>query len=254
MNRLGISPDSIDCLARTLSDCPHLRLTGTYTHFASSEDFTSPQTCEQKRVFLAALDHMRACKLAPGLVHMANSAAVVSRPETWMDMVRPGTILYGYHHNYQPMPMRDHAVRQVRLEPALSFRTRIISVKDVPAGSVVGYNGRFRAAQHARIAILAAGFADGLPRSLSNCGKVLVKGKFGALAGIVSMDLAAVDITSIEDVRVGDIATIYGPDCAGARTSPAAAKQDASDVARLLGTKTSDVLCMLGKRVPRIYL
>lgn len=254
MNRLGILPDSIDCLARTLGDCPHLRLTGTFTHFASSEDFTSPQTCEQKRVFLSALDHMRACKLSPGLVHMANSAAVISRPETWMDMVRPGTNLYGYHQNYNPPQMRDDAVHQVRLEPALSFRTRIVSVKEVPAGVGVGYNARFRAAQPARIAVLAAGYADGVPRSLSDCGRVIVKGKFAPLVGNVSMDLAAVDVTSIEDVRVGDIATIYGPDSVGAGTSPEAATQDASDVARLLGTRASDVLCMLGKRVTRIYL
>lgn len=254
MNRLGISPDSIDCLARTLGDCPHLRLTGTFTHFASSEDFTSPQTCEQKRVFLSALDHMRARKLSPGLVHMANSAAVISRPETWMDMVRPGTNLYGYHQNYNPPQMRDDAMRQVRLEPALSFRTRVVLLRDVPAGGGVGYNARFRAAHPARIAVLAAGYADGVPRSLSDCGRVIVKGKFVPLAGIVSMDLAAVDVTSIEDVRVGDIATIYGPDSAGAGTSLEAATQDASDVARLLGTKASDVLCMLGKRVPRIYL
>jgi alanine racemase len=254
MNRLGISPDSIDCLARTLGDCPHLRLTGTFTHFASSEDFTSPQTCEQKRIFLAALDHMRARKLSPGLVHMANSAAVISRPDTWMGMVRPGTILYGYHPNYNPTQMRDEAVRRVRLEPALSFRTRIVSVKDVPAGGSVGYNACFRAAQPTRIAVLAAGFADGVPRSLSNCGQVIVKGKFAPLAGIVSMDLAAVDVTSIEDVCVGDIATIYGPDAAGEGTSLETATQDASDLARLLGTKASEVLCTLGKRVPRIYL
>ena len=254
MNRLGIWPDTIDCLARTLGDCPHLRLAGTFTHFASSEDFTSPQTCEQKRAFLSALDHMRNRKLSPGLVHMANSAAVISRPETWMDMVRPGTILYGYHQNYNPPQMRDEAMRQVRLEPALSFRTRVVSLRDVPAGAGVGYNARFRAAQPARIAVLAAGYADGVPRSLSDCGRVILKGKFAPLAGLVSMDLAAVDVTSIEDVRVGDIATIYGPDSAGAGTSLEAATQDASDVARLLGTRTSDVLCMLGKRVPRIYL
>lgn len=254
MNRLGISPDSIDCLARTLGDCPHLRLTGTFTHFASSEDFTSIQTQEQKHVFLTALDQLRDCKLSPGLVHVANSAAIISRPETWMDMVRPGANLYGYHQNYNPPEMRDDAMRQVRLEPALSFRTRVLSVKDVLAGGGVGYNASFRAVQRTRIAVLAAGYADGVPRGLSNCGQVILKGKFAPLVGIVSMDLATADVTSIEDVRVGDIATIYGPDSAGAGASPEVATQDASDVARLLRTRASDVLCMLGKRVPRIYL
>jgi alanine racemase len=254
MNRLGILPDSIDCLARTLSDCSHLRLTGTFTHLASSEDFASSQTSEQRRVFLAVLNRMRDRKLSPGIVHMANSAAVVSRPETWMDMVRAGTSLYGYHQNYNPRQMRDEATRQVRLQPALSFRTGVVSLRDVPAGEGVGYNARFRATQPVRIAILAAGYADGVPRSLSDCGGVTLKGRFAPLVGVVSMDLAAVNVTGIEDVCVGDIATIYGPDSAGAGTSPKVTTQDASDVARLLGTKTSDVLCMLGKRVPRIYL
>lgn len=254
MNRLGISPESIDCLARTLYDCPHLRLTGTFTHLASSEDFTSPQTCEQKRIFLAALDRVRGCKLSPGLVHMANSAAVTLRPETWMDMVRPGAHLYGYHQNYNPPQMREHAMRKLRLEPALSFRTRVVALKDVPRGSAVGYNGRCRAAQPMRIAILAAGYGDGVPRRLSNCGRVILRGKFAPVVGIVSMDLTAVDVTSIEDACVGDVATIYGPDPTVTAASPRGATQDASDVARMLGTRASDLLCMLGKRVPRIYL
>ena len=254
MNRLGISPDSIDCLARTLRDCPHLRLTGTFTHLASSEDFTSPQTCGQERIFLAALDRLRGCKLSPGLVHMANSAAIILRPETWMDMVRPGANLYGYHQNYNPPQVRKDAMRKVRLEPALSFRTRVVALKDVPGGGAVGYNGRFRTARPARIAILAAGYGDGVPRSLSNCGRVILRGKFAPVVGNVSMDLAAVDVTPIKDACVGDVATIYGPDSTGTETSPSAATQDASDVARMLGTRTADLLCMLGKRVPRIYL
>jgi len=255
MNRLGILPESIDCLARTLSDCPHLRLTGTFTHFASSGDFTSAQTCEQRLSFVAALDRIRAYKLSPGLIHMANSAAVISRPETWMDMVRPGTILYGYHQNFKPQELRDDACRQVRLTPALSYRARVVSVKDVPVGARVGYDGCFRASEPSRIAVLAAGFADGVPRSMSNRGQVIIRGKFAPVAGIVSMDLAAVDVTSIKGVRVGDIATIYGPalSSTGDFDEPVA-MQDASDVARQIGTRTSHVLCMLGKRVPRIYL
>lgn len=253
MNRLGISPESVDCLARTLHDCPHLRLTGTFTHLASSEDFTSPQTSEQKRSFLAALDRVRGCKLSPGLVHMANSAAITLRPETWMDMVRPGANLYGYHQNYNPPEIREDAVRKVQLEPAISFRTRVTALKDIRDGGRVGYNGRFRPAQPMRIAILAAGYGDGVPRRLSNCGRVILRGKFAPVVGMVSMDLTAVDVTSVEDACVGDVATIYGPDSTPA-TLADRATQDASDVARMLGTRASDLLCMLSKRVPRIYL
>jgi alanine racemase len=246
-----------------LAECPHLRLTGTFTHLASSEDFTSEQTAHQRDAFLGALARMRELGLDPGIAHMANSAAVISRPDTWLDMVRPGAILYGYHQNYNPPHMRQEAIAQVPIAAALSFRARIVAIKDVPAGGVVGYNAKFRAAEPSRVAIISAGYADGLPRSLSNRGRVILHGRFAPLVGVISMDLAAVDVTGHENAMVGDIATIYGPEdfsAAAARRSRSqeagsleADRQDVSDVARLLGTASSDVLCMLGKRVPRIY-
>jgi len=249
MNRLGVPPDSMDCVARSLADCPHLRLTGTFTHLASSEDFTSQQSNEQLKVFQGALAAMCERKIDPGIVHVANSAAVISRPETWMDMVRPGAILYGYHQNYNPPHMRQEAMRQVPLEAALSLCARIVSIRDIPAGSGVGYNARFRARQPSRIAIIAAGYADGISRSLSNRGHVVVREKLAPLVGTVSMDLIAIDVTGIEGVEIGDVARIYGR-----RESPTAPQQDVSDVARLLGTVSSDLLCMISKRVPRIYV
>lgn len=249
MNRLGVPPDSMDCVARQLAECPHLRLTGTFTHLASSEDLASPQSEEQTKIFTRALEALRQRKIDPGLVHMANSAAVISRPETWMDMVRPGAILYGYHQNYTPSQARLEAQKQVPLEAALSLRARIVSIRDVSAGDGVGYNARFRAAQHSRIAMICAGYADGVPRRLGNQGSVIVRGKLAPIVGIVSMDLTAVDISGIEGVEIGEIATLYGR-----RESPAAPQQDASDVARLLGTVTSDILCAISKRVPRVYV
>jgi alanine racemase len=249
MNRLGVPSDSMDCVARSLADCPHLRLTGTFTHLASSEDFTSQQSDEQLKVFRGALAAMCERKIDPGIAHVANSAAVISRPETWMDMVRPGAILYGYHQNYNPPHMRQEAMRQVPLEAALSLCARIVSIRDIPAGSGVGYNARFRASQPSRIAIIAAGYADGISRSLSNRGHVVVRGKLAPLVGTVSMDLIAIDVTGIEGVEIGDVARIYGR-----RESPTAPQQDVSDVARLLGTVSSDLLCMISKRVPRIYV
>ena len=107
MNRLGLAPSDVDCFARQLGKCKHLRLTGIFSHFASSEVFNDTaagkQTREQEERFYAALDRLRALGIDPGLVHLANSAAIVSRPETWADMVRPGAILYAYHPGYEPM-------------------------------------------------------------------------------------------------------------------------------------------------------
>ena len=246
MNRLGVAARDMESFARQLALCPHLKLTGTFTHFASSEVFTTEQTAQQYKLFEQALRRLREFGINPGTVHLANSAAIASRPETWADMVRPGALLYGYHQNYDPSERRDAAEREIRLTPALSLRSRVISLRDVPAGAGVGYNARYTASRASRVAVIAAGYADGLPRALGNRGSVILRGKKAPLVGIVSMDLAMVDVTGIEGVGVGDIATIYGKD--------GDAEQYASDVARQLGTVTSDVLCALGKRVPRFYL
>src|SRR6202008_3450224 len=111
---------------------------GVFTHFASSEVLTDTRTGEQTRQqeerFYAALDRMRAFGIDPGIVHLANSAAIATRPETWADMVRPGAILYGYHPGYDPTELREESERKLPLKPVMSLRSRIISLRDVPAG------------------------------------------------------------------------------------------------------------------------
>jgi alanine racemase len=246
MNRLGIPPSEIPAFARTLADCPHLRLAGTFTHIASSEVFTTEQTIEQEKTFDAALACMRSLGLDPGIVHMANSAAIVSRPSTWRDMVRPGAILYGYHQFFEPSELNPEMEAKLPVRPVLSFRARIISIKDLPPGARVGYNARWTASSPSRVAVLAAGYADGLVRVLSNKGRVIVRGELAPIVGTVSMDLTTADVTGIPSARVGDIATIYGAD--GATT------QSVPDVAKIANTASADLLCAVGKRVPRFYL
>src|ERR1700690_1594317 len=246
MNRLGIPPSEIPAFARALADCPHVRLAGTFTHIASSEVFTTEQTIEQEKTFDAALACMRSLGLDPGIVHMANSAAIVSRPSTWRDMVRPGAILYGYHQFFEPSELNAEMEAKLSVRPVLSFRARIISIKDLLPGSRVGYNARWTATNPSRVAVLAAGYADGLVRVLSNKGKVVVRGQHAPIIGTVSMDPTAADVTAIPSVRVGHIAPIYGTD--GKTT------QSVPDVARVASTASAELLCAIGKRVPRFYL
>ena len=250
MNRLGIAPKSIGCIARTLEKSPHLRLTGTFTHLASSEDFTSSQSDDQMRLFQGAIDEMRKLGVSPGIVHAGNSAAIVFRPGTWANMVRPGALIYGYHQRFSPAEMRAEAIRKIPVQPAIEFCARVVAMKDVGPGEGVGYNARYRASERSRIAIVCAGYADGLPRTLSNKGRMIVRGQFAPIAGIVSMDLTAVDVTAIEGVQVGDVATIYGT----REESGAEPAQAASDVGKLLATATSELTCAISKRVPRIYV
>jgi alanine racemase len=250
MNRLGIAPEDVECFARRLAKCKHLRLGGVMTHFASSEVFNDSvagrQTREQEERFYTALGKLRALGVDTGIVHLANSAAIASRPETWADMVRPGAILYGYHPGYEPMERRVEMEKRMPLRPVMSLRSRIISLREVAANSGVGYDSAFVAKRVSRIGVLAAGYGDGLHRSLGNRGNVLVRGRLAPIVGIVSMDVTMIDVTDVPGAEAGDTATIYGTD--GEHVLPA------NFVARGIGTVTSDLLCAVSARVPRVYL
>ena len=250
MNRLGIAPSDVDCFARQLAKCTRLHLGGVLTHFASSEAFTpaplGEQTREQEEHFYVGLERLRKLGVDPGIVHLANSAAIASRPETWADMVRPGVILYGYHPGYDPAEQRSEAEKRLPLRPVMSLRTRIISLRTVLVGTPVGYGAKFVAQRPSVIAVLAAGYGDGIHRALSNRGNVLLKGKIAPIVGIVSMDVTMVDVTDVPGVEIGDVVTIHGTD--GEHTLPA------NQVAREIGTVTSDLLCAVSQRVPRLYV
>src|SRR5205814_9688317 len=123
-----------------------LKLQGVFTHFASSEVFQGPvakQTCEQEESFHRALERLRTLGINPGLIHLANSAAIASRPETWADMVRPGAILYGYHPGYDPAERRVEAEKQLPLRPVMSLRARIVNIRNDAAGDAAGYSSEF---------------------------------------------------------------------------------------------------------------
>jgi alanine racemase len=250
MNRLGIAPGDVDCFVGQLAKCKHLELGGVFTHFASSEVFTNTRTGEQTRQqeerFYSALDRLRALGVDPGIVHLANSAAIATRPDTWADMVRPGAILYGYHPGYDPAERRAEIQALLPVKPVMSLRTRIINIRNIPVGAGVGYNETFIAKRPSRIAVLAAGYGDGIHRSLGNRGSVLIRGLLAPVVGIVSMDVTMIDVTDIPGAEIGDVVTIHGTD--GDRVHPA------NVIARSIGTVTSDLLCAVSQRVPRIYL
>lgn len=246
MNRLGIQPSEIEDFASALADCRYIRLEGTFTHFASSEDFNSPQTDEQEKLFRESLDRLRALRVSPGIVHMANSGAICGRPSTIADMVRPGAILYGYYQSFEPPQKGREIQTKLPLEPSLSLKARIISLREMPAGEGVGYNSRFVTARPSRIAVINAGYADGIMRQRTNHGCALVRGRRVPLVATISMDLTMLDVTDVPDVALGDIVSVYGKDGDNSIV--------VSDVAREIGTVTSELLCALGRRVARYYL
>jgi alanine racemase len=248
MNRLGASKEALPRLCEMLSACTHLTLEGVSTHFASAEVLDSEDAVRQMKRFEEGLAVLRNCGLRPPLVHMGNSAAMSARPETWKTMVRPGIALYGYSLAFT-RGSQPAAVPQLALRPVLSWKTRVLTVKEVAAGQAVGYMGTFVTKARSRIAVLPVGYADGYPRLLSNRARVVVGGDYAPVVGRVSMDLTIVDVSHIRGVAVGDEVVLIGR----ANGEGIGKSVDAVELARWCESVPYEILCGLSQRVPRVY-
>ncbi len=242
MGRLGVRPD-VRSILEAIDAAPHVELEGLMTHFASAGNYQSGQTEEQMQVFEGVANALDAAGVKPRYVHLSSTIPVAyGRKRAWRAMVRPGHAIYGY-----VSPARGHApARELAVKPALSWKATVLSVKDISAGALIGYGGMFRAPDYMRIAVLAAGYADGIPHRLSNRGRVIVNGRFAPILGAVSMDLTTIDVTHTPDIRVGDAVTLLGTD--------GNASIDAQEIARVAGTISYSVLCGIHARVKRIYV
>ena len=243
MTRLGVSREGLPALCAAIASSPHLNLEGVSTHFASVRDVE--KTRQQSARFEEALLVLEACQLRPALIHMANSAAILARSETWKTMVRPGIALYGYSR-LRGVGAARSAEAPAQLRPVLSWKTRVIALKDVAAGQAVGYGGTFVTQHPSRIAVLPVGYADGFHRLLSNHGRVIVRGEFAPVVGRVSMDLTTVDVTGIANLEPGDEVILLGR--SNGKTI------DAGEHARICETIPYEILCSISKRVPRVYV
>jgi alanine racemase len=255
MNRLGASVQALPQLCEKLAACQHLRLEGVSTHFASAEVLDAEDAPRQMKVFEEALAVLAQHDLHPPLVHMGNSAAVSARPDTWKTMVRPGILLYGYS---LPIIRAGEIVAEPVAEPmlplapilmpVLTWKTRVLTVKEVAAGQAVGYMGSYITREQSRIAVLPVGYADGYPRLLSNRARVIVRGEYAPVVGRVSMDLTTVDVGHIPGVAVGDEVILIGTNVGKDGKSV-----DAVELARLCETVPYEILCGISQRVPRVY-
>ncbi len=247
MSRLGLQPKDLPKFLSALQRARRVELEGVFSHLASSEVIDAPSVDEQVNCFDQCVAEIRAAGQHPAYCHIGNSAALITRPRTWYDMVRPGLALYGYFlpptamDGSSPPPAHTLPVR-----PVLSWKTQIIAVKDVPAGAPIGYGGAYVTRGPSRIAILAVGYADGLSRMLSSKGRVIVRDQYANIIGNVAMDLTVVDVTHIPGARVADVVTIIG--------STEHCTISAWEHADLTQTIPYEVLCSIGRRVPRVYV
>lgn len=247
MSRLGLREPEWSRLPEMLAAAPELELEAVWSHFASSEVVDAQSVDAQIACFERAVAGIARQGIRPKYRHLANSAAVASRPAAWYDMVRTGVSLYGH---ILPLSHSDRSKPDeplpFQLKPVLSWKTRAIDVRQVPAGQGVGYGLNFTTKQPSRLAVLPVGYGDGYLRALSNRGRVLVRGEYAPIAGNVSMDVTIADVTHIPGVETGDEVTLIGSD--GGKTI------EMEELARLYRTISYEVMCGITKRVPRKYV
>lgn len=242
MGRLGTRAEPAD-ICRTVAGRRWARLDGLMTHFASSADYTTSQTDEQIARFDEVCRCLAAESLLPAHVHMASTIPLAyGRRAAWGNLIRPGHAIYGY-----VSPPRGNApARIVNVKPALTWKASVLTVKDVPAGAYIGYGGMYRASRPMRIAVLSAGYADGIPHRLSNRGRVVAGGRYLPMIGAVSMDVTTIDATNSPQLQAGDSVILLG--------SEGDASIDAQQMARTAGTISYSILCGISARVKRVYV
>jgi alanine racemase len=246
MGRLGVAPEDLPRICSALKASSHLVLEGLSTHLASSEVLDEPSVAVQLKSFAEVRNFLRIEGFNPPLIHAANTGAVISRPESWNTMVRPGIALYGY---YMPFERAGREVSgtglRLAVKPVLTWKTRILSLRDMRANQALGYGGIYVTKAPARIAVLPVGYADGLNRKISSQGRVIVGEHYAPIVGRISMDLTLADVTGLPGVSVGDEVILLG--------TTDGLSVDAREHASLSDTILYEILCGISKRVPRKY-
>jgi alanine racemase len=236
MNRLGFRHDQLDRTMPPIAASAALDIEAVYTHFATAEDPDHPLFAEQRLRFDGALGTLGGLGIRPRLRHAANSAALLRDERVWFDFVRPGLLLYGL----VPPPLAS----TLDLRPVMTLTSRIVAVKGIRPGEGVSYGMRFVADGPRRVAVVPAGYADGLDTRMANRGYVLVRGRRAPVLGAVCMDMMMIDVTAL-DVEPGDEVVIAGEQ-QGQRI-------DVREMAAAIGAIPWELLCRVGSRIERIY-
>lgn len=241
MGRIGYLPneESIDEIIK-ISELPNLKIMGAFSHFSTADEMDKTYTNMQVERFNWFLNELKKREVCIGKTHIYNSAAIIDLQEGLGDQVRPGIILYGYY------PSNEVNKDIISLKPVMSLKTNVINIKKLKKGEYVGYGRKFVTKEDTMIATLPVGYADGYSRLLTGKAKVLVKGQFAPVVGNICMDQCMIDVSHIENVNVGEEVTLIGEDGGNSIT--------AEELANLIGTISYEILCVLGKRVPRVYI
>lgn len=238
MGRIGCAIEDALSLADRISSSRALILEGTCTHFPVADISDRTFTEHQIERFNTCVSTMRNSGIKTGIVHAANSGAIIHYPESWYDMIRPGIIAYGYYpsaENPRPIPVR----------PVMELISNVVFLKSVAAGTGISYGLTYKTPKSTVIGTVAAGYGDGYSRLLSNKAHVLIRGRRYPVAGRICMDQFMVDLGADCDVQLYDNVVLFGPADEGL---------NAEDIGKIMGTISYEVLCAVGKRVPRLYV
>ncbi len=238
MGRVGVLPEKAIAFIKKIKTLPGLELEGIFTHFSKADDQRSDFTALQFERFMDVLDAAKKEGIDIPIKHAANSAAAVFFPQTQLDMVRIGICMYGLYPSGKRIASLD-------LQPVLSFKTKVLYVKEVPKGTSLSYGATYTTSKNTRVATLPVGYADGLSRGLSNNGSVIIRGKRYPIVGRVTMDMTLVDADG-DRIEAGDDAVIIGKQEREEITADEIAMRD--------DTINYEVICGIGKRVPRVYV
>ena len=236
MGRIGLRWDEAVPAIAEMARLPGIRIEGIFTHFATADSADKAFTHEQLGRFARVVKELSDRGINIPLKHVENSAAIVDFDKTVFNMVRPGIILYGHY------PSDEVKKERLALKPVMALKTRIVNLKTIHAGDSVSYGRKFIAREDRVVATLPVGYADGYTRMLSGKGtEVLVKGQRASVIGNICMDQCMIDVTDLKDIRLHDEVELFGEHL------------PAEELAQRLGTISYEMLCMVNKRVPRIY-
>ncbi|SHJ15612.1 alanine racemase [Clostridium amylolyticum] len=241
MGRIGFLPneESVNEVY-AISKLPNIEIVGLFSHFSSADEEDKDYTYEQLDKFNNFYHELTKKGVKPKIRHIANSAAIIDLPETHFEAVRPGLILFGYY------PSEEIHKEKIHLKPVLTLKTDVVHVKTMEKDMYISYGRKYKTEKESIIATLPIGYADGYTRLLFDKAKVIINGKLAPIVGRICMDQCMVDVTDIGEVKVGDEVILIG--------QQGNVKFDADDIAELLGTINYEIICMIGKRVPRVYI
>lgn len=241
MGRIGflINDNSLNEILK-ISSLKGLEVVGIFTHFATADESDKNYSNKQYKKFTDFNEKLVSKGVNISLKHVSNSGAIIDMPNTYLDGVRAGIVLYGYY------PSEDVLKQNLDLKKAISIKTQVAHVKILDKNEYVSYGRKFKTKRKSIIATLPIGYADGYSRALTGKAKVIINGKFAPVVGTICMDQCMIDVTDIGDVHVGDEVIVLGKD--------KDLKFDADDMAKAMGTINYEVLCMIKQRIPRVYI